>query len=293
MELTSEFKNKVIKTVLERRSNYGGSDAKYAKSIGINPTSYNRIKNGHTDKVISDKELLRLGKELGVSLRKENWKIAKTSVYTEMQDNLNLCKEWSRSMILIDSWGIGKSFCARHIVGTMTNAFYLDCSQCKTKTQFVRELARVVGSDNKARYVDVKAQLKYVLSILDSPIIVLDDVGYLENPAFMEIPELWNATEGRCAWYLIGDDSLQQKIDRGINNKKVGYGALFSRFSDEYITLVPTPPEDRNVYLRKLIGDVVSANVKDRNKINPIINKCMEKRTTLRFVETLIRLSAA
>ncbi|WP_258087652.1 hypothetical protein, partial [Xenorhabdus bovienii] len=93
---------------------------------------------------------------------------------------------------------------------------------------------------------------------LENPIIVLDDAGYLENPAFLEVQELWNGTEGHCAWYMIGDDALQTKIERGIQRNRIGYKAIFSRFSEEYVKLLPVGKEDQTHYLKQLIGDVAS-----------------------------------
>lgn len=292
MDLTHEFKTRVREALLANRPNYGGTDSAYAKSLGIDPSAYNRLKKGMVDRLLSDSKWLTIGRELNVNIKSDNWKIARTKVWIEIEDNLTACQSHSRSMILVDKWGIGKSFCAKHLAKQLKNAFYLDCSQCKSKREFIRALARVVGIDNKGKYIDVKSDLKYYLNLIETPLVILDDAGDLDYPAFLELKELWNGTEGQCGWYLIGDDSLQSKIDAGIQKKKVGYGAIFSRFSGDYIRLTPVDPQQHQQYLQRLIGDVASINIPDRSKTQNYVNKCMTQKATLRYLETLIKIAS-
>jgi len=130
------------------RENYGGSDAAYAKTLGISSTAFSRIKQGQTERIISDTNWLAIGRKMEVDLRRKNWKVARTKVYSEIEDNLFECQAKSQSMILVDDCGIGKTFCAKHIVRKMKNAFYVDCSQAKTRIHFVKLLARTLGVDD-------------------------------------------------------------------------------------------------------------------------------------------------
>jgi hypothetical protein len=290
--ITIEFREKVREAVLQARENYGGSDSDYAKSLGISNSIYSRLKKGETERIISDSMWLTIGRELDVTMHKNSWKIARTTVYTEIEASLKFCQTYSKSMVLVDDCGIGKTFCSKHILRSMKNAFYFDCSQAKTKQQFVRGLAKTIGVDHHGRYTDVKANLKYFLNMIETPIIVLDEAGDLEYNAIMEVKELWNATAGTCAWFMIGADGLRSKIENGIQSKKVGYREIFSRFSDEFINLVPSGRLERTHFYQQLIGDVADANVNDKAKVNKMVNKCIQKEATLRFLETLIKMTA-
>ncbi len=292
MNLTKEFKEKVRVAILEKRENYGGSDADYSKSLGINNAVFSRLKSGETEKILSDTIWITLGRELQVKVFEDNWKVARTSVYTEIEDNLNFCKELSRSMVLVDDCGIGKTFCTKHIIKKMRNTFYVDCSQAKSKQLFIRLLAKTIGIDNQGKYYDVLANLKYYITTLEKPLIILDEAGDLEYTAFLELKGIWNGTDGVCGWYMMGADGLRDKIDKGIKNKKVGFAEIFSRFSDEFIKLVPNGKADRQAIYTELIGAVASANLKDQGKIKPLINKCIGKETTLRYLETLIKIGS-
>ncbi len=288
MELQKNFKQSVINAILQGRENFGGSDAQYAKTIQINGSVFNRLKKGQTEKLLSNSEYIRLAMHFNINPNKTNWKTARTQVYDAIEQDLNFCKSYSKSMILIEVPGVGKTYCTKKVIKKMRNAFYLDCSQAKTRTQFIRALADVVGAGSQGRISDIKNRLKYTLNILETPLVVLDDAGYLENPAFLEIQEFWNGTEGRCAWYMIGDDALQTKIERGIQRNRIGYKAIFSRFSEDYKKLLPVGKEDKELYMRALIGDVASVNVSDTKTVNKIINKCLTGGKTLRNVDTVI-----
>lgn len=292
MNLSSEFKNKVREAMLQHRNNYGGNDSDYAKTLGIKPSIFSRLKKGETEGLLSNTIWITIGRELDVRLNETSWKVARTSVYNEIEDSLNFCKEYSKSMILADDCGIGKTFCTRHIIRNMKNTFYVDCSQGKTKQQLIRLLAKTVGVNNKGRYIDVKANLKYYINLLEKPLIVLDEAGDLEYKAFLELKELWNGTDGHCAWFMIGADGLRAKMKRGIRNNTVGYAEIFSRFSDEFVSLVPTSLTDKKAFYTNLIGAVATANLSDAGKVNKLIKQCIDKEATLRYVETLIKIGA-
>lgn len=295
MNLPLEFKEKVRQAILKDRENYGGSDAAYAKTLGINAASFSRIKSGETDRILSDTNWLNIGRKLEVALQTNNWKVARTKVYSEIEDNLNECQATSQSMILVDDCGIGKTFCAKHIIRRLKNGFYIDCSQAKTRIHFVRLLARTLGVDDNGKHYEVKANIKYALSVLKTPLIVLDEAGDLEYSTLMIIKELWNASEGNVGWYMMGADGLKAKMNKGINNHKVGFAELFSRFSEKFITLTPNGIEDRRDFYTQLIGDVASAN-SENSKINKLVNQCYDKtenrHRSLRHLKTLIQIQA-
>lgn len=292
MNLSNEFRAKVRQAILDKRENYGGSDADFSKSLGIKNSIYSRLKNGEIERILSDTVWITIGRDLQVKVFEDNWKVARTSVYTEIEDNLHFCKELSRSMVLVDDCGIGKTFCTKHIIKKMKNTFYVDCSQAKSKQLFIRLLAKTIGIDSHGKYIDVLSNLKYYITTLEKPLIICDEAGDLEYTAFLELKGIWNGTDGVCGWYMMGADGLRDKINRGIKNQKVGYAEIFSRFSDEFIKLTPNGKADRQAFYSQLIGDVASANLQDTSKVRPLINKCLQKESTLRYLETLIKIGA-
>lgn len=289
MKIAIEFKEKIRKEILKNRENYGGSDSDYAKRINLKPSIFSRLKKGEVEKIISDTQWLVIAHQLGVQVRNSTWKVARTKVYVEIEDALNFCQQYSKAMILVDDCGIGKTFCAKHIVRKLKNGFYLDCSQAKTKQQFIRLLAKTIGVDNTGKYTEVKAGIKMCLMYLNLPLVVLDEAGDLDYQAFLELKELWNATQGECGWYMIGADGLRAKIESGIAHKKVGYAEIFDRFFD-IISLVPKGKDDREQFYARLIKDVADANAQAHKDTSLWVRQCMNENKRLRYLETLIKM---
>lgn len=292
MELSANYKQEVRTELLARRQNFGGTDAQYAKIYGLSSAIYSRLNKGETERIISESLWLQIGRELGIGNKKSTWKVVRTKVYTEIESSIQFCQNFSRSMVLVDACGIGKTFSARNIVKSMRNAFYIDCSQAKSKQLFIRYFAKTLGIDNKGKYVDVKENLKYYINQLENPVFVLDEVGDLEYTAFLELKEIWNASDGSCGWLMMGADGLRNKIQKGINNKKVGFAEIFSRFSDEFIQLTPNGVDDKKAFYHELLTQVATANHTGNDPVQKLVNQCLKKEATLRHLETLIKISA-
>ncbi len=241
--ITTEIRNKIAEAIRAARTNYP-SDAKHAASLGVTTSAYSSIKNGQTERVLSDGNWMSIARKLGVNLRGGiEWKAAKTETFKYITTQLEFIQERGLSGLLCDLPNIGKTFTARHYVKTHPNAVYIDCSQVKTKLKLVRKIATEFGSNTRGSYSDVYADLVFYLRSIDTPLIILDEAGDLQYEAFLELKALWNATERCCAWYMMGADGLKAKINRSIECNKVGYAEMFSRYGDRYSRI--TPDEDR------------------------------------------------
>jgi hypothetical protein len=275
LSLTVEFKAKVLAALLEQRKNFGGSDAMFAKQYGVNGSVFSRLKDGYKDGLLRDQQWLTIGRELGVNPNERRWNMARTEVYNIIEEDVLFCKTNSKSRICVDDCGIGKTYAAKYLSRTQTNCFYVDASQGKTKRTFTKLVAKAIGVDINDKYQTIKDNVKYYLRTLHEPIVIIDEAGDLEYGAFMDLKEFWNGTENACAWYLMGADGLRRKIERGINGKKVGYREMFSRLSDRFTYAVPIGKEDRLQFYKKLITDVLKANMRDATSLNEIVKRCL------------------
>jgi hypothetical protein len=275
LQLTHEYRIKVLIKLLDVRKNFDGTDAAFANQYSINNTVFSRLKRGAVDNVIKDSQWLSIGRQLNVQMQERQWNVARTEVFSMIEEEIIFCQDNSKAKILVDDCGIGKTFTAKYLSQTRHNCFYVDASQAKTKQSFIRLIAHSIGVEDKGRYAEVKTSLKYALHALPKPIIIIDEAGDLEYQAFLELKEMWNATENICGWYLMGADGLKNKINQGIEHKKVGYREMFSRFSEKYSSVVPAGKEDKVSFYKRLIGDVLSVNTDDKTLVNTIIKKCL------------------
>lgn len=274
--ITKRMKERILAAVRENRSNYP-SDARHAASLGIATSVYSDLKNGKTDRVLSDANWLQLSRRLGVAMEEERaWKAAKTATFEYIMAQLGFCQENAFSSILCDVPNIGKTFTARHYAMGHRNVAYVDCSQVKLRGLLVRRLAREFGLSDKGHLTEVYADLTYYLRTSEHPLVVLDEAGDLTTAAFLELKALWNATEGSCGWYMMGADGLKSKIDNAIRWCKVGYAEIFSRYGGKYSRATPESENERRQYLREEARRVALANVPKGTDVSAMVNKSME-----------------
>lgn len=268
--ITKDIQSKILIAMQAARENFQGSDAKFAVSIGINAAQYSRVKNGDTDKVLSDAMWISIARKLGVNLTNSpEWKTANTPVYQFINAQLELCQNQSVSAILCDLSDIGKTYTAKQYAKTHKNVIYVDCSQVKSKQKLVRFIAKEFGVGSMGRYSDVYEDLVFYLKTLPTPLIIFDEAGDLQYDAFLEIKALWNATEMACGYYMMGADGLKEKMRRAMEGKKVGYTELFSRFGKRYGKVVPAGKEECEKLLQTSAAMIIKANASnvDVNKV--------------------------
>ena len=297
IELTEDYKVKVLAALTEARERYDGSVTNFAKKYGINKSVYSGLKKGDTDKKISPGKWLELGRQLGVSLNERNWNMARTDVFNMIEEDVLFCKEFSKSMMFVDECAIGKTYSARYLSRTLKNCFYIDATQCRQERTLIRAIAKAVGGEPEGTLEEIKESAKYILNILPHPIVIIDEAGALSYSSLLLLHEFWNGTQDCCGWYLMGADGLRTKLQKGKGtSKKQSYKELFSRFSSKYNHIVPDAPDDREAFFRNLIESVLAVNIKDKRKINKIVNMCLatdsqEAETGLRRAETLLILN--
>lgn len=275
MNLTTEFKKEILTELMNARQNFDGSDAAFARQYGMSASIFSRIKAGETDKVLAEAQWLQTGRILGVTLNKRKWNIARTDVFEKIESEVMFCKQHAKARMFVDACGIGKTFTARYLSKTIKNCFYIDASQARTKMEFIRLLARTIGVPDSGYYVTVLENVKYYLHVIPQPVIIIDEAGDLDYGAFLELKGLWNATENVCGWYLMGAEGFKAKVERGINRQRVGFREVFSRFSENYSSIVPLDKQEQASFYRKLITDVLSVNTANPQEIPTIVNKCL------------------
>jgi DNA transposition AAA+ family ATPase len=268
--MTKEFKQRIAEAMAEARKNFSGSDAKFSTSLGISSSQYNRVKNGEIERVLGEASWITIARKLGVSLREETpWRTAETPVYQYISAQLEMCQKGSDSAMICDLSDIGKTYTARQYVKTHKNAIYIDCSQVKTKQKLIKQIAKEFGVGTTGKYAEIYEDLVFYLKTLSTPLIILDEAGDLQYDAFLEIKALYNATEKCCGYYMMGADGLQEKMTRAINNRKVGYTELFSRFGKRYSKAIPEGDNGKKV-LQATALMIIKANSGNEANINKI-----------------------
>ncbi|MBS1642743.1 MAG: ATP-binding protein [Bacteroidetes bacterium] len=274
--ITEQIKHRIIKAVIDNRTLFSGSDAKYANSLGINPAIYNRLKKNETEKIMAEHKWITLARRFEIRFGNDpEWITAKTPVFTYIEKQLQFCQKEGASGIYCDKADVGKTHAAKEYAKTHRNVVYVDCSQVKSKQKLIRLIAREFGVDHTGKYSEVYADLVYYLKVIDNPLIELDEAGDLDYSAFLELKALWNASEGNCGWYMLGADGLEAKWNRAMGNKKVGYAELFRRYGSRYQRIVPEGKDERKLFLDNQAAMIIKANAKINDEVlHKMIVKC-------------------
>jgi len=271
--ITTELKQKIVAALLERRKNFTGSDTKFSIAMGINNAQFSRLKNGETERLLSDGVWVSLARRLEVELSNApDWKTAETPVFQFITAQLRFCQENSASRLMCDIADIGKTYTAKRYIKSNKGAIYVDCSQVKTRQRLVRFIAKEFGVGYTGKYTDVYGDLVFYLRSLPSPLIILDEAGDLDYAAFLELKALWNATERACGWYMMGADGLKEKIRRSIEYKKVGYTELFSRYGSRYQKASPDATDELKQFKSVHAALIAKANAPAGANIQILVN---------------------
>lgn len=258
--ITTEIKTKIVEAINHRRGNYG-SDNKMSIALGINNAQLSRIRRGDIENVLSDANWVSIARKLDVNLGESVELVtAETPVYSFIINQLKACQGYSLSGLLCDKADIGKTYAAKCYIKTAKNAVYIDCSQVKSKQRLVRGIAKEFGVGSIGKYTDVYQDLAFYLGSIPNPLIILDEAGDLDYAAFLELKALWNATEGRCGWYMMGADGLKHKIEANLGRQKVGYQELFSRYGSRFQKVTPDGKEAMEKFTQEQIALIGKAN---------------------------------
>jgi hypothetical protein len=123
LQITNDFKEKIIGALLEQRKNYDVSDSAFAKQYSINGAVFSRLKNGEREGLLRDAQWLNLGRELGVSVNERKWNMARTDVFNMIEEEVVFCKEHAKGRICVDDCGIGKTYSAKYLSRNLKNCF--------------------------------------------------------------------------------------------------------------------------------------------------------------------------
>jgi DNA transposition AAA+ family ATPase len=265
--ITNEIKQKITEALKQRRSNYQ-SASKMAVALGISNSQLSNVMAGKMEGQLSDANWISIARKMDVQISGSVELVtARTHVFEFITEQLKACQADSISAILCDITDIGKTYSAKWYCRNNRNAWYIDCSQVKSKSQLIRAIAKEGGLISTGRYQDVYKDLVFYLRSIPNPIIILDEAGDLEYPAFLELKALWNATDRACGWYMMGADGLKAKIERNLEHLKVGYAEILSRMGNRFQKITPDGT-DKSDFIRQQVTMIGRANgIQDINKL--------------------------
>lgn len=185
--------------------------------------------------LIGEKMWQRLEAQL---VRHEGWQIFSTTAYRDMSLYLGIAQEESRVIWVAAPAGIGKSTAAGSYAALHRNVFRMTCSSDMGKTDFVHELAALVGV--RSGGLSVRGAFSEILKhlvTLDRPLLVFDEADKLSDRVMLYFISIYNALEDRCGIVFLSTDAIRNRIRNGVLKGKAGYDELESRICRSYVDL--------------------------------------------------------
>lgn len=189
--------------------------------------------------------------------------------------------------MLVDDAGFGKTYAAKEFARNNPNVFYIDCSDNSKKNSLIRALATAVGASTAGTHDDMLADTLFALGNMNKPLLIFDEAGEIcKNPdAIMVLKRIYNHLENACAMYLIGSNGFRKVM---LNRKRrdiQGYHEVFDRFQCDFKKCIPVLVEDRILYLKEMVKNVMESNgITDLKIIKIVQNEVVETGKSLRFV---------
>lgn len=283
MELTLKNKEEIARLVVLQQEESGLSQARFAVSIGFTSSDLSNLKTGAwkaNQQLIGDRKWLSMARRVDFNPKgNENWKTAQTEVFTHITSQLTLCQQYSFCNIFCDAAGIGKTHACEWFSKNNKNVFYINCSTSSNKNKFIAEFARKLGlSRGSSTYDDLLDDAIYSLKCTEKPLVILDEAGDLEDKVYQVIKRIYNDLEHVCGIYIVGADSLEKRIERGISSKKVAFTEVFSRFGGAFSVISPTG-EEYLPFISTMGVQILIENGYNQIEADSIINKIKGRKT--------------
>ena len=276
---TEEQKQKTRDRLAQYVQRYPSLNMAAASLKDVSAATVSNILGGKWN-LISEKMWQRLEAQL---VRHEGWQIFATTAYKDMTLYLGVAQEESRVMWIAAPAGIGKSTAAGSYAARSRNVFRLTCSSDMGKTDFVHELASIVGV--RTGGMTIRAAFSEVLRhlvTLERPLLVFDEADKLADSVMYYFISIYNALEDRCGIVFLSTDAVRVRIRKGVLRGRKGYDELESRICRSYVDLSPVTAEE--------VRQICLVNgLQDPKGVSRVISEAGQYKNDLRRVKSVIR----
>ena len=193
---------------------------------------------------ISDDMFSRIAAQIGFSF--EHWTICESDNYRLATYVLADAQTYKNVTWMVGDAGCGKTTAAIEFRRTHRNVFYILCSEDMRRSDFVREIAKQVGTPTDSTN-NLRDMLDYALGMigfLQNPLLIFDEGDKLTDCVLNYFISIYNRLEGRAGIVFMSTDYIKRRVDNGLRYNKKGYKEINSRIGRKFFDLNATSRND-------------------------------------------------
>lgn len=279
MNLAENVKNNIREALIAYCGNYPSQNRAAETLQGVSGAVVSQIVNNKYS-TISDDMFMRISAQIGYSF--DYWNInTESNNYKTVTVLLNDAQMYKNVYWITGAAGCGKTTAAMEYKRTHKNVYYISCSEDMRRSDFVREIAKVIGAPASNNLHDTLDSALSLVSYLQNPLLIFDEGDKLSDSILNYFISIYNRLEGRCGIVFLSTDYIERRMDSGRKYKKKGYEEIYSRIGRKFVTLDQTAQTD--------ISSICRANgIYDEAMITRIVKESEAYENDLRRVKRVI-----
>ncbi|MDX8566309.1 ATP-binding protein [Elizabethkingia sp. HX WHF] len=238
--MTNLQKNEIVKAINTEKDRLG-SYGQVATKSGASTATISHMVNGKWD-LIKPELWLKVGAALGYS--SDEWQIAETLNLKKVSKTLSDAKRFNLFMFISDKGGKGKSEPLKYYSNMNIDhgVFYIRCREW-AKREFLTEVCTQLGIDIGKSIITIDKLGMLVVDFFRKratikPQLIIDEADKLKDSALRWFIHLFNEREDEMSLIVAGSPHLEERIERGVRLKKLGFDEIASRFGRSYLSVM-------------------------------------------------------
>ena len=246
--MTNIQKEEIKELIRAEKNRLGTFKAVAVKCKVSEPTISQLLNDAYLAK--GDDMLLKIGLALGYRFDDGSWQIAETTDFKIVTGVLDDAKHESMFIGISDVAGSGKTSAADvYLESNRRNSVYkINCKDWSGR-EFLLAMAKEIGAEMPKGYVKVSDLISSISATVkkissSKPLVIIDQANSLKASALRTLIHIYNECEDILGIVIMGAESLEYEIKKGVRLNRTGYDEIDSRFGRKYVKLVGATASD-------------------------------------------------
>lgn len=195
-----------------------------------------------------------------------DYKIIETRNFQKLTRICTEAKKHSRLLAVTGRSGFGKTTALKSYARNTKNVFYILAKDILSRKGLLKAIANALSVEVQGNIETLLENIVNKINAIDSPLLIIDDAGKINDGNYRNIQLLYDETEGKAGIVLAGTPFLKDYINKMVFKGKYGFDELNRRI--EHWTTLEEPNK------KEVETIAVNNGIQDQNGINYLYNTC-------------------